>query len=238
MPTKTTNFNLIKPGQDDFYNVNDQNANMDTIDEVLKVLQDAINSGATEQELAQIRQDLATHLADKANPHGVTKTQVGLSNVDNLQQIPMTQKGAANGVATLGSDGILTASQRPPASVPFEAGNDVLVKHANAATASTTYTNVWSCKTNRPGVLRIKFTPNSQVGGVSAYGRIYVNGVARGTERVHTQGTGAVTYTEDITVNKGDTIQIYLRTTNGSYGAQTGEISVSHRGDIYDVIAL
>lgn len=66
MPTNTTNFNLIKPGQDDFYDVSVPNANMDTIDGILKTLQDAVNSGATEQELAQIREELAAHLAEKA----------------------------------------------------------------------------------------------------------------------------------------------------------------------------
>lgn len=33
---------------------------------------------------------LAAHLADLVNPHAVTKTQVGLVNVDNLQQLPLS----------------------------------------------------------------------------------------------------------------------------------------------------
>jgi phage-related tail fiber protein len=81
MPTNTTNFNLVKPGQDDFYDVSVPNANMDTIDGVLKTLQDAINSGATEQELAKIREELAAHLADKAS---LTKAgHVQLNNATN-----------------------------------------------------------------------------------------------------------------------------------------------------------
>ena len=43
----------------------------------------------------------------------VSKSDVGLGSVDNVQQIPMSQKGAASGVATLGSDGKLTSSQLP-----------------------------------------------------------------------------------------------------------------------------
>lgn len=31
--------------------------------------------------------DLTTHIANKANPHGVTKTQLGLGNVDNTSDI-------------------------------------------------------------------------------------------------------------------------------------------------------
>ncbi|MEH7392386.1 phage tail protein [Bacillus sp. JJ1474] len=88
MPNKTTNFNLLKPGQDEFYNVNDQNTNMDTIDGILKALQDAINSGATEQELAQIRQDLATHLAEKA-------TLLKSGHVQLTNNIDSTDEGVA-----------------------------------------------------------------------------------------------------------------------------------------------
>ena len=43
----------------------------------------------------------------------VSKSDVGLGNVLNVAQIPATEKGAANGVATLGSDSKLTASQLP-----------------------------------------------------------------------------------------------------------------------------
>jgi len=65
MPTNTANFNLVKPGQEEFYNVDVPNANMDTIDGVLKALQDAINSGASEQDLTTLRNALTTHLADE-----------------------------------------------------------------------------------------------------------------------------------------------------------------------------
>lgn len=44
---------------------------------------------------------LSNHINNKSNPHEVTKAQVGLENVDNVQQIPLSQKAAANGVATL-----------------------------------------------------------------------------------------------------------------------------------------
>lgn len=43
----------------------------------------------------------------------ITKADVGLANVDNVKQIPALEKGAANGVATLGTDGKLTAAQMP-----------------------------------------------------------------------------------------------------------------------------
>ena len=47
---------------------------------------------------------LTNHVANVTNPHSVTKTQVGLSNVTNDAQIPLVQKAAANGVAALNAD--------------------------------------------------------------------------------------------------------------------------------------
>lgn len=43
----------------------------------------------------------------------LTKTDVGLGNVTNEAQIPLSQKGAANGVATLSENGKVPASQLP-----------------------------------------------------------------------------------------------------------------------------
>lgn len=83
MPTNTPNFNLVKPTQEEFYNVDVPNNNMDIIDRLLKEFQDAITSGATEKELTVLKEALTLHLEDKLNPHGVTKSQVGLSEVQN-----------------------------------------------------------------------------------------------------------------------------------------------------------
>jgi parallel beta-helix repeat protein len=54
----------------------------------------ALNSAKqyTDQEVAEVSQALDAHLADNNNPHGVTKTQVGLGNVDNVKQVPITRK--------------------------------------------------------------------------------------------------------------------------------------------------
>ena len=74
--------------------------------------------------------DLTAHVGDTANPHSVTKAQVGLGNVDNVQQysasnpppiptpaevgaIPTTEKGSAGGVAELDVNGKVPTSQLP-----------------------------------------------------------------------------------------------------------------------------
>lgn len=53
------------------------------------------------------------HLSNTSNPHVVTKSQIGLGNVDDLQQIPLTYKGAANGVAELDSNTKVPIAQLP-----------------------------------------------------------------------------------------------------------------------------
>lgn len=57
--------------------------------------------------------DVQRHEVRNDNPHNVNKGQVGLGNVTNEAQIPLSQKGVASGVATLGTDGKLTAAQLP-----------------------------------------------------------------------------------------------------------------------------
>ena len=48
-----------------------------------------------------VQDDINTHEANTSNPHSVTKAQVGLGNVTNEAQVPLSQKGAASGVAPL-----------------------------------------------------------------------------------------------------------------------------------------
>ncbi len=43
----------------------------------------------------------------------ITKSEVGLSNVDNVQQIPLSQKGQPNGVAELDATGKIPSTQLP-----------------------------------------------------------------------------------------------------------------------------
>lgn len=66
-----------------------------------------------------VRNDLTTHTQNKQNPHGVTKNQVGLGNVTNEAQIPLSQKGANNGVAALDGDGHVKDSHLWDASEGF-----------------------------------------------------------------------------------------------------------------------
>lgn len=80
-------------------------------------------------KLAAAVSALISHLANKSNPHGVTKSQVGLGNVDNTAdkdkplstamqtalngKLSTTLKGAKNGLAELDANGQVPASQLP-----------------------------------------------------------------------------------------------------------------------------
>lgn len=61
----------------------------------------------------EVDSKVTTHVGDTQNPHGVTKAQVGLGSVDNVQQIPLSQRGVANGVATLDAKGKVPVEQMP-----------------------------------------------------------------------------------------------------------------------------
>ena len=80
--------------------------------------------------LEETAEDLADHIADKGNPHEVTKAQVGLDQVANERQysaqnpppiptpvevgaIPATEKGSAGGVAELDANGMVPSAQLP-----------------------------------------------------------------------------------------------------------------------------
>lgn len=61
----------------------------------------------------EVSADLQSHVNNKSNPHGVTKGQVGLSNVTNDAQVKRTEMGTVNGVATLNESGKVPSTQLP-----------------------------------------------------------------------------------------------------------------------------
>ncbi len=70
MSSETTNFGLIKPDEDEFYDIQVQNENMDKIDQQLKENADNI---------ASANEAFNEHLVER-NPHGTTASDVGAVN--------------------------------------------------------------------------------------------------------------------------------------------------------------
>ena len=109
----TEHLRLKKPESTDFYDINDFNSNADVIDEKLRNLSNVDNTADFDKPISNpqkvyldsvvnpIKEDLnsvagvsnramnsvSTHLADKSNPHGVDKTDLGLDKVDNTSDM-------------------------------------------------------------------------------------------------------------------------------------------------------
>ena len=69
---------------------------------------------------------------------------------------------------------------------------------------------------NQSGTVRIAFSHRAYNSGTTVYSKVYINGIARGTER-STTSTTLIRYTEDFTVNAGDRIDIYAHSSNSNY---------------------
>lgn len=70
-----------------------------------------IESGAQVNTITGIKGDSESDY--RIGNVNITKADIGLNNVTNEAQIPLSQKGAVNGVATLGTDGRVPSSQLP-----------------------------------------------------------------------------------------------------------------------------
>lgn len=78
-----------------------------------------VQNKVVKKGIDDVQTNLNAHTGNKQNPHGVTKDQVGLGNVTNEAQIPLSQKGTNNGVAALDGDGHVKDSHLWDASEGF-----------------------------------------------------------------------------------------------------------------------
>lgn len=83
-------------------------------------------------------------------------------------------------------------------------------------TRATTPTRVKCIIVNSSGICRVSF--DLCANGVTAYGRVYRNGTAYGTQR-STGSSSYVTYTEDLAFSIGDMIELYIWSSSSSYTA-------------------
>jgi len=75
--------------------------------------------------------------------------------------------------------------------------------------SSSTYTKVYAALVKMGGTYRVKFTIRATTGTI-AYGKIYVNDVAVGTEKYNDSET-YIEVSDDVTVVANDNIQLYVR---------------------------
>ena len=115
------------------------------------------------------------------------------------------------------------------------AGSTLIISaDTERTTASTTYVKLKDISIDqRGGQVTVKFTMREDVNtpGI-AYARIYVNDIAVGTERSREDDT-LTEYSENITIKRGDNIQIYAKHSTGAYTCSVKNFRI-YRGDVRD----
>ncbi|NLY80447.1 MAG: hypothetical protein GX072_11340, partial [Lysinibacillus sp.] len=123
MPNYTKNYNLVKPLQEEFYDVDDFNQNADIIDAELK---------KNANNLTQVQEDIASHLADKikhldyAIASGTNTYSATIEGVDTLVEgmsIKVKFTNANTGPSTLNINGLGAKSIRKGNGNTLSSGN-------------------------------------------------------------------------------------------------------------------
>ncbi len=166
-----------------------------------------------------------THLVSTANPHAVTRSQIGLSDVDNVQQIPLSEKGISNGVATLGIDGKIPVSQLPSSTI----SNNMVYSTSQFSTISNVYTGM-SDMTTTPvaGTYMVSFSASGNASDASSdtFYSIFNDGilVSDSEREIFSNGGSALDsvnlslHSQSIvTVNGSQTIDVRVKTTSGIF---------------------
>ena len=113
----TTNTTAIEELTTEVVNTNTEvntiNGKISKLNTTIGDVRSSFNNYASEK--TPIIDKVEPHIANKQNPHEVTKAQVGLSNVTNDAQVKRSEMGANNGVATLDTNGKIPESQLPAA---------------------------------------------------------------------------------------------------------------------------
>lgn len=87
--------------------------------------------------------------------------------------------------------------------------------NTNRSSTSTSYVKVKEILCPVGGDYTVDFGIYTNNPAAPAFGRIYINGLAVGTER-STTSTGVVTFSESIAVSSGDLVQLYYHSSGGN----------------------
>lgn len=137
------------------------------------------------------------------------------AQMNNLQADITAQANGDSGAPKQQTAGIADAAITPiKLAAPATGSYRPDTMGAGGSTSSTSYAKVGDIYCPRAGTFSVSLTVNFSAGkggSSTAYARIYVDGVATGTER---STTSSLTVAEDITVTAGQTIQIYAKVNN------------------------
>ena len=153
----------------------------------------------------------SSHLTDIGN---LTLASGDILYANSTPALAKLAKGTDGQVLTLASG--LPAWDDLPASTPtLTAGTKPWsVPSSNTSTSSTSYAKALSIYVPGTGAVRAYFDLKVSGSG-TAYGRIYVNGVAVGVEK-STTSAGYSTQSSDISVSLGDTVELWLKKGGGA----------------------
>jgi len=111
----------------------------------------------------------------------------------------------------------------------YAAGNyPICVSVGETKIKNTAYTKAKEIYLSRGGTVRVKFKAYSDYAG--GYARVYINGVARGTEReLPTSGYQSTAVSEDLNVSAKDRVQLYVKGASGAtlYSKEFGVYTAS-----------
>ena len=152
--------------------------------------------------------------------------------------IPKSYRDAGNGVAPLDSNRrvpLVNLNNLTTKTITQFTGDYVIyedTRPVDGGGVDTTWTLKKQCVCNITGTLRVTFGLNSSNDSWTVRGRIYINDIPVGIERLR-QGTTELLYTEDFTVNEGDRIQIYMTTYNNTtFRGVTNTFRISKLGEV------
>jgi len=143
------------------------------------------------------------------------QTVAGIKTFSSIPILPAVDPTADNEwVRKAYIDGISIPSEINPYTEIIDAADN----QVDIDIFQTFYTKVKQITYNEEdGDINIKFDLLNTNGAGDMYGRVYVNNIAVGTERV-TGSSSWTTYSEDFSVENGDTIQIYIKFDDTSGG--------------------
>ena len=91
MASETTNYKLVKPDPEEFYDVGVQNSNLDKIDTALKELED---NKASSTDLMQLQQEFMSHSAETTSKF----TSLNVNMIDMAVELETLKGATLNGV--------------------------------------------------------------------------------------------------------------------------------------------
>lgn len=150
--------------------------------------------------------------------YGTTLTSTQMQNLrDNTTAAFAGDSGAPtlSGKA-MGSIAVGTNYTSPILYITYDESLGTETMVLSTATTSTSYVERFNGRILQSGTYRVKFKLKTNNASAIAYGRIYKNGAAFGTEQ-YTSAVLYQQYTEDLTFTRGDTIQLFVKSSSASY---------------------